>query len=141
MNINLSKESTTTSILSMIFGAGMAFIASRYYSMTHTPEETIRRLETATAENKVSKNQLHEQECDTRKAINELKRTKSAYQAEIKPEIESKIRKELESYISKADETYEKAKHENELATLKLELAKQQAKSASSAQAFEWLMM
>lgn len=131
MNINLSKTSVITSFASMIVGVALGGFGVKYYDVLHTPEETIRRLEAEKAEHKASSESLEALKKETNAQISELKRTKKQYQDEIRPELESKIRTELETYISKADATYEKAKYENDMASLKLKLADSQAKQTA----------
>lgn len=80
-----------------------------------------------TKQNKASKSELAKQQREASEALNDLRKEKQKYQDEIRPEIEARVRKELENYISRADETYEKAKHENEMAKLRLELVREKS--------------
>lgn len=132
MEIN-TKDLVLTMIASAVVGIEAGVLGHSYYTKKHTPEDTIRKLEAATAEKKAAADKYSEEYYKYLDVYNKLASTKKAYQDEIRPEIESKIRKELEDYIGKADETYAKAKHENEMASLRLELIKQYKKEFSSA--------
>ena len=110
-------------------GVVVGVLIEKYHNKMNTPEETIQKLNAATLENKAAAKELAKVKSDDEKVLSEIKKTKQAYQDEIRPELEAKIRKELESYISKADAVYEKARHENELASLKLELVDQKKRN------------
>lgn len=125
MEIRITKEQILT--IACAFGVGTAtgVFAHKYHVMKNTPEETIRKLEAATAEKKAAEKSYSEKYSEYSAAYSKLVSIKKEYQDEIRPELEAKIRKEFQDYIGKADETYAKAKHENELASLKLELIKE----------------
>lgn len=125
MEIKINKPEAIKSAILMIVGAIAGSISMKLVDNANTPEDVLARLESAKVEYNSSKASLKEQEKETNKALDSLRRTKKAYQDEIRPTLEEKIRKDLETYISKADETYAKAKRENEMADLKLELAKE----------------
>lgn len=125
MTLELTKGNIVVSASSLAIGLVSGICIDKFHQMRNTPEEVTRNLNEATLQNKASKKELEKQTSENRKVLNDIRSTKKAYQDEIRPEIESKVRKELEDYISKADSTYEKAKRENEMASLRLELAKQ----------------
>ena len=125
MEIKINKPEAFKSAILMIVGAIAGSISMKLVDNANTPEDVLARLESAKVEYNSSKASLKEQEKETNKALDTLRKTKKAYQDEIHPTLEEKIRKDLETYISKADETYAKAKRENEMADLKLELAKE----------------
>lgn len=127
----LSDQPIMLALSYFVLGTVTGVVAHKCYTLKHTPEETIKKLEAATAEKKAAEKSYNEKYGQYRELYDKLVSTKKAYQDEIRPELESKIRKEFEDYISKADETYEKAKHENELASLKLELIKQYRRDES----------
>lgn len=125
MTLELTKGNVIVSASSMAIGLVAGICIDKFHQMRNTPEEVTRNLNEATMQNKASKKELEKQTSENRKILNDIRNTKKAYQDEIRPEIEAKVRKELENYISKADATYEKAKRENDMAFLRLELAKQ----------------
>lgn len=109
-----------------VFGTGaLAGIGYQSYKqLKNTPEATLTKLEIAKQEAKAATEESKKAKKEASEEYAKLRNTKKQYQDEIRPDIEAKIRKDLEDYISKADETYEKAKKENELASLKLDMAK-----------------
>lgn len=129
MEFKITKEQILAIATAFGLGTSIGVYINKYHNLKNTPEETIRRLEAATAEKKAAEKSYAEQYGKYRDAYDKLVNTKQAYQDEIRPELESKIRQELKKYIDKADETYAKAKHDNELASLKLELIRQYKKN------------
>ena len=139
LKVEFETKQILVSGLSLAIGCLIGMLGQKQYDISHTPEDQIRQLNQAASDNKASKKALSEQLTETNKALDMLKKTKTEYQNEIRPELESKIRKELEDYISKADSTYEKARHDNDMAELKLELAKQYRKTQSDRNFEEFL--
>lgn len=119
-------------------GAVTGLFGHKYYALKHTPEETIKELKDSREalrreqdflDSKIRQNR--DEAAQVRAEQRKLQSMKTDYQNEIKPEIEAKLRKELQTYISEAEKKYEqakselqKAKHEREIADLKLDLAK-----------------
>lgn len=108
-----------------LFGAVM----QKYRDTINTPESVINKLNAAKESANTAKAELAEQTRKNQDAYAALVSTKKQYQDEIRPKIEAKVRKELNDYILKADEKYEKAKKENELASLKMQLCNRDRES------------
>ena len=106
------------------FTCGVIF--EKYHNLKNTPEATITKLQNAKEESKKAKKEYDAAYKANQEVLTKIQNTKDQYKAEVRADVEAKVRKELENYISKADETYEKAKKENELASVKLELSKRQ---------------
>ena len=83
-------------------GILIGVLLEKYHARMNTPEEVIQKLNNATLENKASAKELNKKISENEKILSEIKKTKKAYQDEIRPELEAGIRKELENYISKA---------------------------------------
>lgn len=124
---------TAVKVVGTIAGMALSALAGgtyiSYKNLKNTPEDVIRRMNEATEEAKKAK-----KEADGARALAAatkiaLENKKKEYQDEIRPDIEKAIRAELNNYIERADVVYEKAKHEKELAELKLELAEAKCQS------------
>lgn len=120
-----STDLFATGTLVVIGFAGGVFF-EKYHNLKNTPEATITKLENAKEESKKAKKEYDAAYKANQEVLTKIQNTKDQYKAEVRADVEAKVRKELENYISKADETYEKAKKENELASVKLELSKRQ---------------
>lgn len=118
INVNLNA------IIGAVVGGVVGGVAVKVYDKHHTPEKTIEKLETKTEEYKAAKAEAQAKEASASQELATLRRTKYEYQAEIRPEIENKVRAELNEYITKADDVYARAKHDREMADVKLELIK-----------------
>ena len=138
MEIKFTKEQIITVLTSLGIGSAIGAGLEKLYSIKHTSEDTIRELKESRdalrreqdfLDSKIRQNR--DEAASVRAEQYKLSSMKREYQNEIKPEIEAKIRKELQTYISDAEKKYgqakeelQKAKHEREIADLKLELAK-----------------
>lgn len=120
-----STDLFATGTLVVIGFVGGVFF-EKYHNLKNTPEATITKLENAKEESKKAKKEYDAAYKANQEVLTKIQNTKDQYKAEVRADVEAKVRKELENYISKADETYEKAKKENELASVKLELSKRQ---------------
>lgn len=122
----------TTGMVAAVGGAFVAgYFVSNYNNLKNTPEAVIAKMEAVKMEAKAEQEMAAKAKREAEDAVSVLRNTKAKYQAEIRPEIEEKVRRELEGYIAEADAKYDKAKKEHELATLKLELAREKDKDSS----------
>lgn len=131
MEIKITYEQAIIAASSLFVGSLIGALCQHSYHKKHTPESKIKELNNAREAYERSKREAEKEAYDARRAYSELAGRKKAYQDEIRPAIESKIREELQTYIAQAEKTYmqakkerEDAKHDKEIANLKLELAK-----------------
>lgn len=126
VNVNMNA------IIGAVVGGAIGGVAVKVYDKLHTPEKTIEKLETKTAEYKTAKVEAQAKQASASRELERLRNTKKEYQAEIRPEIEKKVRDELNEYIVKADDVYAKARHDREMADVKLELIKSYQRDPAS---------
>lgn len=138
--MNTGARNILLGIGTFIIGGGAGYVISDYIHLKNTPESVIANLNSSRDELKREKEELRKETIKNNDILNELRKKKKEYQDEIRSSIEKDVREELKEYIEEADKKYDEAKRENEMAEVRLELAKKYYNQKPETNYYDWMI-